>query len=82
MGSWDSLIRFEATEDGSTYWASLPLDVIPKTGLSVEGFASIESLESSGTKKKVTVKKVGPHSLLVDVYLVVDGGKYVPRSLR
>lgn len=69
MGSWDSLIRFEAAEDGTIYWAALPLDVIPKTGLSVDGFTSIESLESSATEKKVTVKKVQPHWLMLVVGL-------------
>lgn len=57
MVSWDSLIRF-AAEDSAEYWAALALDETPKVGLQVEGFASIEDLESDKGAKKVIVKKV------------------------
>ncbi|KAF8854799.1 2-hydroxyhepta-2,4-diene-1,7-dioate isomerase [Acephala macrosclerotiorum] len=58
MASWDSLIRFVASEDGSGYWAALPLDIAPVVGLSVDGFSSIKDLEGGGPPKKVTVKKL------------------------
>lgn len=57
MVSWDSLIRF-ATEDSTEYWAALSIDKTPTAGLLVEGFASIEDLESDKGAKKVVVKKV------------------------
>ncbi|KAJ9150604.1 Fumarylacetoacetate hydrolase [Coniochaeta hoffmannii] len=58
MAKWDSLIRFNAAEGGQ-YWASLPLDTVPAAGLAVQGFSSIDELESdslSGTR--VTVEKL------------------------
>jgi hypothetical protein len=58
MPSWDSLIRFEAAEDGGTYWAALALDTVPVAGLKVPGFVSIEALERHGSSRAVTVKKV------------------------
>ena len=54
---WESLIRF-AAEDGNTYWAALPLDKAPSTGLSVEGYKSIEELESGEASVKATVASV------------------------
>ena len=57
MVSWDSLIRFVA-EDSAEYWASLAMAEFPTVGLQVEGFGSIEDLESDKGAKKVTVKKV------------------------
>lgn len=57
MVSWDSLIRFTA-DDLAEYWAALALDQTPQAGLQVDGFASIEDLESDKGSKKVTVKKV------------------------
>jgi hypothetical protein len=58
MVQWQSLIKFEA-ECGAEYWASIPLETKPEPGLAVEGFLSIESLESDGKSKAVKVKKVG-----------------------
>jgi hypothetical protein len=55
--TWESLIRF-AADDGSIYWAALPLDKAPSTGLSVEGYKSIEELESGGASVKAIVKSV------------------------
>ncbi len=57
MVFWDSLIRF-ATEDSTEYWAALSIDKTPTVGLQVEGFASIEDLESDKGAKKVVVKRV------------------------
>lgn len=57
MVSWESLIRFEA-KDSAEYWAALAIDDVPKVGLEVEGFASINDLESDKGGKKVTVKKL------------------------
>jgi hypothetical protein len=59
MSSWDSLIRFQASEDSKIYWAALDLDTIPVPGLSLYGFDSVEALETNETPKRVTVKKVG-----------------------
>jgi len=57
MVSWESLIRFTA-DDSVEYWAALALDSAPKVGLQVEGFSSIEDLESDKGGKKVVVKQV------------------------
>ncbi|KAI9367624.1 hypothetical protein BJX61DRAFT_551232 [Aspergillus egyptiacus] len=57
MVQWDSLIRFRAT-DGNVYWAAIPLAETPAAGLTVQGFSSIETLESDGPATEVTVDKV------------------------
>ena len=57
MVHWDSLIRFQAT-DGQEYWASIALEETPAAGLTVQGFPSIEALESDATSTSVTVEKV------------------------
>jgi len=58
MAIWDSLIRFRASDDRE-YWASLPLDTTPAIGLSVQGYQTIDDLESgSVTGVDVTVAKV------------------------
>jgi len=57
MAPWDSLIRFDAA-DGAEYWAALPLDTVPASGLTVQGYSSIEELESGAAGIKVTVNKV------------------------
>jgi len=58
MVLWDSLIRFTAVEDSKTYWAALHLQTAPEVGLKVDGFPSIESLESGESSRSVTVKKL------------------------
>jgi hypothetical protein len=58
MSSWDSLIRFHASEDSKIYWAALDLETVPVVGLSLNGFDSVEALEKGGIPKKVTVEKV------------------------
>ncbi|PGG97443.1 hypothetical protein AJ79_09204 [Helicocarpus griseus UAMH5409] len=57
MVQWDSLIRFRAT-DGNDYWAPIPLGDNPAAGLSVQGFPSIEALESDAPSKSVKVEKL------------------------
>jgi len=57
MVFWDSLIRFTA-DDATEYWAALALDTILDVGRQVDGFASIEDLESSNGPKRVAVEKV------------------------
>ncbi len=57
MSNWDSLIRFSAA-DGARYWASLPLETVPAPGLIVQGYPSIEALESGSAGAEVTVDKV------------------------
>ena len=65
--TWESLIRFEA-EDESIYWAALPLDTPPTVGLTVDGFTTIEELESGGTGIKTAVKTVlFPQNLIYPV---------------
>jgi hypothetical protein len=59
MASWDSLIRFSAAEGGD-FWAALPLDAVPATGVTVQGFSTIEELESGAAGTTVTVSKVCP----------------------
>ncbi|KAK3367749.1 hypothetical protein B0H63DRAFT_535846 [Podospora didyma] len=57
MAAWDSLIRF-GTADGREFWAALPLETAPAAGLSVQGFSSIEELESGSGGVDVTVEKL------------------------
>ncbi|KAK4041879.1 fumarylacetoacetate hydrolase [Parachaetomium inaequale] len=57
MASWDSLIRFSVA-DGREYWAALPLATVPLPGLTVQGYSSIEELESGLAGVKVTVNKL------------------------
>jgi hypothetical protein len=60
MATWDSLIRFQAS-GGKEYWAALPLETTPATGMSVQGYLTIEDLESGSGGVDVTVERV--HSL-------------------
>lgn len=60
MAAWDSLIRFRAS-DAREYWAALPLETDPAAGLTVQGFSSVESLESGSGGSQVTVDKVGQY---------------------
>ncbi|KAK0646767.1 2-hydroxyhepta-2,4-diene-1,7-dioate isomerase [Cercophora newfieldiana] len=57
MAVWDSLIRFQAP-GGKAYWAALPLDAIPTTGQSVQGYSTVEDLESGSRGVDVTVEKL------------------------
>ncbi len=57
MAPWDSLIRFAAA-DGTEYWAALPLETVPASGLIVQGFSTIDELESGSAGATVTVSKV------------------------
>nr|KMM70361.1 2-hydroxyhepta-2,4-diene-1,7-dioate isomerase [Coccidioides posadasii RMSCC 3488] len=57
MVQWDSLIRFRAT-NGNEYWASIALEETPAAGLTVQGFSSIQALESDGQSTNVTVEKL------------------------
>ncbi|KAK1751477.1 fumarylacetoacetate hydrolase [Echria macrotheca] len=57
MATWDSLIRFQAP-GGKEYWASLPLETAPATGLSVQGYSTIEGLEAGTGGVDVTVEKL------------------------
>jgi len=57
MAPWDSLIRFAAA-DGTEYWAALPLETVPAAGLTVQGYSTIDKLESGSAGTAVTVSKV------------------------
>lgn len=57
MVQWESLIRFRAT-DGNVYWSAIALEATPATGVTVQGFPSIEALESDGQSTQVTVEQV------------------------
>ena len=59
MTNWDTLIRFSAAEGGD-FWAALPLEAVPATGVAVQGFSTIEELESGAAGATVTVSKVCP----------------------
>jgi len=76
MAPWESLIRFEALEDGNTYWAACALSTNPVPDLEVDGFSSIEALESDATSQKVTVKKLLAPTPNPDTHIFCIGLNY------
>ncbi|KAK2777354.1 hypothetical protein FQN53_002270 [Emmonsiellopsis sp. PD_33] len=75
MVQWDSLIRFRAT-DGVEYWAAIPLESTPAAGLSVQGFSSIEALESDAPSTIVTVEKLLAPVPVTGINIVCIGLNY------
>jgi hypothetical protein len=57
MAHWDTIIRF-AAEDGTIYFAPMPLETIPKEGAKVEAFSSIQAIETERSGGMTTIKSV------------------------